>query len=104
MAGYRAEQPVPLAVNSVGEVECVGTAIIAADPEINRPKAARATAAGVDWERSVELPIGRVEGVDFAMKKAEVADQQMITEPGETGWGENNPPKAPRGGCLRPVP
>ena len=67
MAGYGAEQPVPLAVNSVGEVECVGTAIIAADPEINRPKAARATAAGVDWERSVELPIGRVEGVDFAL-------------------------------------
>jgi hypothetical protein len=36
-AGYGAEQPVRLAVDPVSEVEGIGTAVVAADPELDRP-------------------------------------------------------------------
>jgi hypothetical protein len=58
MAGYGSEQPVRLAVDSVGEVERVRTAVIAADPKVDRPKSARAIDASVDRERPVKLSIG----------------------------------------------
>ena len=41
VAGYGAEQPVRLAVDPVGEVEDIGTAVVAAHPELDRPQAAR---------------------------------------------------------------
>ena len=93
VARYGAEQPIRLAVDPVAEVERIGTAVFTAYPEVDRPKAAGARTAGADRERPVKLSVGQVEGIDFAMKKAEVADQQMIAEPGEAGWGENNAPR-----------
>jgi hypothetical protein len=65
-AGYGAEHPVCLAVDPVSEVEGIGTAIVAADPELDRPKAVRAHAAGADRKRPVKLPADRVERVDLA--------------------------------------
>jgi hypothetical protein len=41
VAGYGAEQPVRLAVDPVGEVEDIGTAVVAAHSELDRPQAAR---------------------------------------------------------------
>jgi hypothetical protein len=67
VAGYGAKQPVRLAVDPICEVEGIGTAVVAAHPELDRPKAARAHAAGVDRERPVKLPVARDESVDFAM-------------------------------------
>jgi hypothetical protein len=83
-AGYGAEQPVRLAVDPVSEVEGIGTAVVAADPELDRPKAARVHAAGADRKRPVKFPADRVEGVDLAVTKAEVADQQMTAKPADT--------------------
>src|SRR5712672_3616134 len=74
-AGYGAEQPVRLAVDPVSEVEGIGTAVVAADPELDRPKAARAHAAGADRKRPVKLPVDRVEGVDLA-------DVERLPHPG----------------------
>jgi hypothetical protein len=40
----------------------------------------------------LELPVCPIESVDLAMEIAEVADQQMVAEPGETGWRHDNSP------------
>jgi hypothetical protein len=53
MGGYRAEQPVHLAVDPVGELEDIGAAVAAADPEFDRPQAARRVAARIDRDRSM---------------------------------------------------
>jgi hypothetical protein len=83
---YGAKQPVGLAVDPVSEVEGIGVAVAAADPEIKGPKPAWLVAlADIDPDRAAELPGRRVEGVDLFMEKTEVADQQMIDEPAETG-------------------
>ena len=83
---YGAEQPVRLAADAVSEVEGIGIAVVAADPKPDEPKPARLVAlADIDPDRPGELPVRRVEGVDLAMEKAEVADQQVIDEPAKTG-------------------
>jgi len=69
VAGYGAEQPVPLVVDPVSEVERIGAAVVAADPKLDRPKAACGEASGVDRDRPVKLPVGRDEGVDLAMTR-----------------------------------
>jgi hypothetical protein len=38
-------------------------------------------------------PVSGVEGIDFAGDKAEIADQQVVRELTETGWGESNAPR-----------
>jgi hypothetical protein len=91
--GYSAEQPVRFAIDPVSEVEGVGTAVVAADPEIDRPKAARRNAGDADRKAPVKFAVDRVEGIDLAMEKAEVADQQMTGEPAETGRREGDPPR-----------
>ena len=53
MGGYRPEQPVHLAVDPVGGVEDIGAAVAAADPEPDRPEAARGEAAGsIVWKNA----------------------------------------------------
>ena len=53
---YGAEQPVGLAVDPVGEIEGIGIAVTAADPEIEGPKPARRVAlADVDPDRPAVL-------------------------------------------------
>src|SRR6267378_3783846 len=95
---YGAEQPVGLAVDPVGEVEGIGIAVIAADPEIEGPKPARRVAlADVDPDRPAVRSGRRVEGIDSAIAKAEVADQQMIDESAEARWRQGHSPG--RGGC-----
>src|SRR5271167_4088563 len=90
---YGAEQPVHLAVDPVGEVEGIGIAVITADPEPNGPKPAWLVAlADSDRDCPAELPGRRIEGIDLAMEIAEVADQQMIDEPAETGWRQSDSP------------
>src|SRR6516164_8188813 len=93
MGGYGAEQPVGLAVDPVGEVEDIGAAVAAADPELDRPEAARHVAARIDRDRSMQLSVARDEGVNFAVAKAEVADQHIIAEPAETGWCDRDSPR-----------
>src|SRR6516165_11795997 len=93
VGGYRAEQPVRLTVDPVSKVKNIGAAVVAADPELDRPKAARGVAAGVDRDRSMQLSVARDEGVDLAMEKAEIADQHIVAEPAETGWCDGNPPR-----------
>src|ERR1700760_2603253 len=88
-----AKQPVRLAVDPVGEVEGIGIAVIAADSELKAPKPARLLAlTDIYRDPTAELPGRRVEGVDLAMAKAEVADQQMIDEPAEAGWRQGDSP------------
>ena len=71
---YGAEQPVRLAVDPVREVEGIGIAVAAADPELEGPKPARRMAlADIDRDRPTELPGRRVEGVDPAIEKAREA-------------------------------
>src|SRR5262249_45982030 len=105
MSGYGTEQPVCLAVDPVGEVQDIGAAVVAFDPEVDRPEAASlepdlpifgirlSLSARFDRDRAAKLPVGRVEGVDFAMEKAEVADQQMIAEPAEASRCKSNAPR-----------
>src|SRR5260221_9677618 len=93
MSGYGTEQPVCLAVDPVGEVQDIGAAVVASDPEVDRPEAASPLSARVDRDRAVKLPVGRVEGVDFAMEKAEVADKQSIAEPAEAWRCKSNAPR-----------
>src|SRR6266481_6073172 len=89
--GEGREQPVRLAADAVGEIEGVGVAVHAADPELKRPKATRSiAAAGVDRDRALERPGYRVEGVDLAFDKAEIADQQVAAERAETGWSQGD--------------
>src|SRR6266850_718076 len=89
----RPEQPVRLAVDAIGEIEGVGVTVHAADPELNRPKATRSiAAAGVDRDRALERPGYRVEGVDLAFDKAEIADQQVAAKLAETGWSQSDAP------------
>src|SRR5262249_52532398 len=91
--GYRAEQPVRLAVDPVREIEDIRTPVVAAYSECDCPKAARAVAACVDPEPPTMLPVDGVERVDLAMEKAEVADQQMTAETAETGRCQGDPPR-----------
>src|SRR5262245_5600161 len=93
MSVYGTEQPVVLAVDPVGEVQDIGAAVVASDPEEDRPEAARLLSARVNRDRAMKLPVGRVEGVDFAMEKAEVADKQSIAEPAEAWRCKSNAPR-----------
>ena len=56
-SGYGTEQPVVLAVDPVGEVQDIGTAIVASNPEIERPEAACRVAAGFYRDRPVQVPM-----------------------------------------------
>jgi hypothetical protein len=89
---YGPEQPVHLAVDPISEVKGIRTAVAATDPEANGPEAARAVGSDLDGDRPMELPVCPIESVDLAMEIAEVADQQMVAEPGETGWRHDNSP------------
>src|SRR5215470_3533266 len=53
MSGYGTEQPVILAVDPVEEVQDIGAAVVASDPEEDRPEAAsRLSDAVVDRDRA----------------------------------------------------
>jgi len=86
------EQPVRLAVDPVKKVKGIRTAIAATDPEADCPEAARAVGSNIDVDRPMELPVCPTKSVDLAMEIAKVADQQMVAEPGETGWRDGNSP------------
>src|SRR5215467_3384436 len=94
--GYGTEQPVCLAVDPVGEVQDIGAAG-GADPEVDHPEAASLLFARLDRDRAVKLPAVRVEGVDFAVEIAEVADKQIKAETcvvGAESWRcDGNPPR-----------
>src|SRR5262249_57796181 len=85
VSGYGTERPVCLVIDPVGEVQDIGAAVSASDPEEDRPEAASPASARVDRDRAVKLPVARDKGTDLAMEKAEVADQHIIAEPAETG-------------------
>src|SRR5262249_38730447 len=57
MSGYGTEQPVCLAVDPVGEVQDIGAAVVALDPEGEGPEAASRVAAGVDRDRPLQLSL-----------------------------------------------
>src|SRR5438876_4652523 len=92
MSGYGTEQPVCLAVDPVGEVQDIGAAVVASDPEVDRPEATSLLSARVDRDRPMQLSVARDKGIDLAMEEAEVADQHIIAEPAETGRCDGNPP------------
>ena len=94
MSVYGTELPVILAVDPVEEVQDIGAAVVAsAAPEEERPEAASLLSARVDRDRAEKLPVGRVEGVDFAMETAEVADKQRIAELAEAWRCKSNAPR-----------
>jgi hypothetical protein len=64
MSGYGTEQPVCLAVDPVREVQDIGVAVVASDPEVDRPEAASPLSAVLIGDRAVKLPVGRVEVAD----------------------------------------
>src|SRR5258705_8218249 len=87
------EQPVRLPVDPVGEIEGVRVAVRAADPELKRPQATRSiAAAGVDRDCALERSGYRVEGVDLAFDKAEIADQQVAAKLAEAVWSQSDAP------------
>src|SRR5262249_10497586 len=92
MSGYGTEEPVCLAVDPVGEVQDNGAAVVAADPEVDRPEAASRVSARVDRDRPMQLSVARDKGMDLAMEVAEVADQHIIAEPAEAWRCDGNPP------------
>src|SRR5262249_9069801 len=94
---YRAKQSVHLAVDTIGEEKGVGAPVVAPGPEAEGPKAAwrirdAIIEANVNRDREQEIP-ARVEDVDLAVQKTEIADQQIAAGRTETGRGES---KAPR--------
>src|SRR5260370_1413408 len=90
---YGAEQTVGLTVDAVGEVEGIRVSAAPA-PESQGPKAARRVhCAGVDRDRALERSVFGVEGVDFAVVKAEIADQKVAAELTETGRGKSDAPR-----------
>src|ERR1700730_7238143 len=92
---YGAKQPVHLAVNTIGEEEGVGASPVivnASCPEAEEPKAAWHVVAYIDRNRALEHPGHRIEGVNLAGGKAEIADQQVAAEPTEIGRGDSNAP------------
>src|SRR5207244_13600324 len=57
-----------------------------------RPQATRSiAAAGVDRDHALERST-RVESVDLAGDKAEIADQQVASKLAETGWSQGDAP------------
>jgi hypothetical protein len=87
---YGAKQPVHLAVDAIGEEEGGGAPIAPPGPEAEGPKAARHVAANINRDRAQECPVERVEGVNLAGDKAEIADQQVAAERTEIGRGDGN--------------
>jgi hypothetical protein len=69
-----AEQPVRLAVDPVGKVKDIGTAVLAADPEIESPKAAR-HAAIVDRDGALQRSGQRIKGVYLVQVIARLEDR-----------------------------
>src|SRR5207237_10126836 len=70
---YSAKQSVYLAVDAIGDEDGVRAPIHASGPEIKGPKAAWHVAANINLDRSQKRSGYRVEGVDFAGDKAEIA-------------------------------
>src|SRR5205085_8345694 len=82
---YRGEQAVRLAIDPVREEKSVWVAVVAGISENKRPEPAWCIAeADVDRDRAVERSGERVEGVDLAGVKAEIADQQIAAERAKT--------------------
>ena len=63
-----------LAIGTIGEEEGVGAPVHAPGPEAEGPKAAWRVAANINRDRAHEIP-ARVEDVDLAGDKTEIADQ-----------------------------
>ena len=82
---YSSKEPIHLAVDPVSEIEGIRTPIVSSDPERECPQATRVIVASVDGKRPAKPTASRVENVDLAMEKAEVADQQITAKPAETG-------------------
>src|SRR5262249_2272373 len=96
-----AKQPVRFAVDTIGEEEGVWASAIVVDAstsEAEKPKAARHVIAYINGDRTLEHSGCRVEGVDLARHKAEIADQQVAPKRTKTGWGESNAPWCSEGG------
>ena len=92
-------RPLVSPVDAVGEVEGVRASVIGSGPESQGPKTARRVAdAGMDLDVALELKGVGVEGVDFAMGVAEIADQKVAAELTEFWPGRWRCPKARRGG------
>ena len=75
---HGAKQPVHLAVDAIGEEEGGGAPVAAPGAKAEGPKAAwRVADANINRDRAQECPVERVEGVNLAGDKAEIADQQV---------------------------
>ena len=108
MGGYRAEQPVHLAVDPVGKVEDIGAAVVATDPELDRPKAANLRSARMayvvrrtlNWfcghprrrGRSIPLDLDDHTLRDIGFTRAEYRSLVMLGPAGIQGAGGGNEP------------
>ena len=90
----RREEPVRFGVDPIGEVEGIGAPVLAPGPEVEGPKAARPEAGDrVDRDRTEERSGDGVEGIDLAVEKAEVTNQQVAAERTETGRRKSDAPR-----------
>jgi hypothetical protein len=91
---------VRLALNPVGEVKDIGTAVVAADTELDCPETARREAAGIV---PYNFPLlGMKAFISLCLKLKFPTSTSLLNrrKPG----GTMVIPKVPRGGCPRPVP
>ena len=81
----------PLSVDAICETQRIGAAVHAANNEVERKAARSVTQAGIYVDSSKKCPAQRIEGVDLAFYKAEVATSR-------------SPPKIPKLAGARAMP
>src|SRR5215813_12050803 len=90
-----AEQTMLLAVDAVGEVEGVRTAVVAAAPESQGPETARRLShTGGDRDGAFELVGLGIESVDFTVLEAEIAHQKVAAELAEIVRSDSDAPRS----------
>src|SRR5258707_4451261 len=93
--GDCAEQTMRLALDTVGEVEGVRAAVVAAAPENQGPETARRVSrTGGDRDRAFETVGLGIESVDFAVLEAEIAHQKVAAELAEIVRSFNDAPRS----------
>src|SRR5215831_7642664 len=88
-----------LAVDAVGEVEGARAAVVAAASESQGPETARRLSrTGRDRDDAFELVGLRIESVDFAVLKAEIAHQKVAAESAEIVRRDRDAPRSGKRG------
>ena len=80
--------------NAIGEIKRIRAAILAANAEVERPKAAgRLANPRIYPDSANECPAYRVEGINLAFHSAEIADQQSVGKLTKTRRRQSDAPR-----------